>query len=380
MKHDSSQRILIVDDDKNLLDAMRRAYRKVFDLTVALGGEEGLEVIDNEGPFAVVVSDQQMPGMDGVTFLNRVSERSPDTVRVMLTGNADMDTAIQAVNEGQIFRFLTKPCPEDTFRAVVDSASEQFRLRQAEKLLLEGTLRGSIEVLADVLALANPDAFGRAMRIQNLVKQLVELLGMADPWVYETAALLSQIGLVAIPPDMIQKLAAGECSGEEYDQIMSRHPAVARELLSKIPRLELVSDVIAVQRMDYKDARESDLDPLVLRGGQILNLALDFEELTSMGIDPKKAAGDLEGRSGRYSPKLVSLLPKLELEAYAGVERGVTLREVHVGMLLAEDVRSDDGAVVVKKGTRISPGLLAKLYNYDELRGIVQPFRVRVGV
>ena len=379
MQDSPTDRILIVDDDQNLLDAMRRAYRKVFDLTVALGGEEALDVLEHKGPFSVVVSDQQMPGMDGVTFLRQASEVAPDTVRVMLTGNADMDTAIQAVNEGHIFRFLTKPCPEDTFRSVVDSANEQYRLRHAEKLLLEGTLRGSIEVLADVLALANPDAFGRAMRIQNLVSQLVELLHIPDAWIYDTAALLSQIGLVAIPPDMIQKLADGECNGVEYDQIMSRHPAVARELLSKIPRLEMVSEVIAVQRMTYAEARDSDLDPQILRGGQVLKIALDFDELTSMGVDPEKAIQDLESRSGSYSPKLLSVLAKVKLEAYSGAERGVTLREVHVGMLLAQDVKSKDGMVVVKKGARISPGLLAKLFNYDELRGIVQAFLVRVG-
>ena len=375
----TTERILLVDDDQSLIDAMRRAYRKVLDLTVALGAEEGLRTIEQEGPFAVVVSDQQMPGMDGVTFLNHVSSMAPDTVRVMLTGNADMDTAIQAVNEGQIFRFLTKPCPEDTFRSVVDAAKEQFRLRNAERLLLEGTLRASIEVLADVLALSNPDAFGRAMRIQGLVRQLVERLHMPDAWMYETAALLSQIGLVAIPPDILGKLSEGECSGEEYDAIMERHPAVAQQLLAKIPRLEEVSEIIALQRMDYETARQSDVDPQILRGGQVLHVALDYEEMTSMGVPPAKAIAVMEGREGRYAGKLLSLLPELELEEFSGVERAVTLAECRVGMVLVQDVESDDGTVVVKRGTRIGPGMLHRLCSYDELRGIRQPFRVRVG-
>jgi response regulator RpfG family c-di-GMP phosphodiesterase len=380
MNPTTSRKILLVDDEQSLLDGLRRSHRKGYDLTCALGGAAGLDALDREGPFAVVVSDQQMPGMDGITLLRKIAELSPDTCRVMLTGNADLDTAIGAVNEGSIFRFLTKPCPAETFSATLDAALEQYRLRKAEKLLLEETLRGSVEVLADVLALANPGAFGRAVRIRDLVHQMVTILQMDDAWLYETAALLSQIGLVALPADLVEKLAAGECSGEEYDQVMSRHPSVARELLEKIPRLERVAEVIALQRMSYGDARKSDQDPEVLRGGQILGLASDFEELISMGARIQTATDTLAGRTGRYSPKLLSLLGKLELRHQSGVERAINLPELRIGMHLASDVRSKDGATVVTKGQRVTRSLIARLRNYDDLRGIVQPIKVRVGV
>jgi len=379
MNSSTSTKILLVDDEQSLLDGLRRTHRKGYKLTCALGAEAALELIDAEGPFAVVVSDQQMPGMDGVTFLRRVAELSPDTCRVMLTGNADLDTAIQAVNEGSIFRFLTKPCPPEIFSSTLDCALEQYRLRKTEQLLLEETLSGSIEVLADVLALTNPSAFGRAVRVRDLVHQMISILHMSDQWLYDTAALLSQIGLVALPSDLVEKLAEGNCSGEEYDEVMARHPNVARELLEKIPRLERVAEVIAIQRMTYEEARTSDKDPEILRGGQILGLVIDYEELLSMGAARKTASETLAGREGRYSPKLLTLLEKLEVRQQGGVEHAVNLAELRIGMQLSADVRAEDGAVVVTSGQRVTRGLIAKLQNYHELRGIVQPIKVRVG-
>src|ERR1700733_8122058 len=102
-----SNRILCVDDDINILEGYQRALRKEFDITTAPGGEEALVKIRDEGPFAVVVSDMRMPGMDGIQLLTRIKQVAPESVRIMLTGNADQQTAMNAVNEGNIFRFLT---------------------------------------------------------------------------------------------------------------------------------------------------------------------------------------------------------------------------------------------------------------------------------
>ena len=104
-----SNKILIVDDDPNLLAAVQRQLRKLYAIETAIGPEEGLKAISEQGPFAVIVSDYRMPVMDGIQFLSRVRQLAPDSVRMMLTGNADLQTAVDAVNEGSIFRLLTKP-------------------------------------------------------------------------------------------------------------------------------------------------------------------------------------------------------------------------------------------------------------------------------
>src|SRR5689334_22713738 len=123
-----SIKILCVDDDPNILQGYKRAFRRDFEIHIAEGGIEGLAMIENEGPFAVVVSDMRMPVMDGIQFLIRVRELAPQSVRMMLTGNADQQTAIDAVNQGNIFRFMTKPCPPDVMATMLNAGIEQYRL------------------------------------------------------------------------------------------------------------------------------------------------------------------------------------------------------------------------------------------------------------
>ena len=114
------EKILFVDDEENVLAAFRRQFKKTFNLETASNSILGLEVLQTEGPFAVVIADFRMPEMDGIQFLSRVKEISPDTVRIMLTGHADLNTAIDAVNSGNIFRFLTKPCPVDILTNAIE--------------------------------------------------------------------------------------------------------------------------------------------------------------------------------------------------------------------------------------------------------------------
>lgn len=136
-------RILFVDDDQSVLDSLRRGLHRCYDVTTARGSEEGLRVVTEEGPFAIVVSDLRMPGMDGVQFLQRVRALSPLSVAIMLTGHGDLTAAMTAVNEGHIFRFLTKPCPFDCLSKALDAGLEQYRLAATDKELLRITLENA---------------------------------------------------------------------------------------------------------------------------------------------------------------------------------------------------------------------------------------------
>ena len=205
-----TRNILCVDDEPNLLSAIERQFRKRFEITTALGPELALRAIAERGPFAVVVSDLRMPRMDGIQFLARVRQISPDTVRIMLTGQADLTDAIEAVNQGNIFQFLAKPSPPDMLGRAFESALEQHGLIQAERELLERTLTGSVEVLSEILSLVNAPAFGRAQRIRRYVAHIVTALGLPNRWQYELAALLSLIGCVTVPVDILDKIHAFE--------------------------------------------------------------------------------------------------------------------------------------------------------------------------
>ena len=132
------ERILFVDDDPNILEAYHRKLQHVLHVRTAQGPHLGLREIEEKGPFAVVVADMNMPLMNGVEFLARVREFAPETVRMMLTGNSDIKTAMDAVNEGCVFRFLTKPCPSKLMGDSLAAAIKQHRLITAEKEVWRG--------------------------------------------------------------------------------------------------------------------------------------------------------------------------------------------------------------------------------------------------
>ena len=166
-----SNRVLIVDDDPNLLAGFRRRLRRQFELETASGGREGLEAIRRGGPFSVVVSDYLMPEIDGVEFLARVREHAPETVRMMLTGSADLHAAIQAINQGHIYRFLTKPCGTEELVEALHAGIGEYRRTHKERKFNRRTrrwLNQAMEVQQSLLPNAGPvleglDIFGRSV-------------------------------------------------------------------------------------------------------------------------------------------------------------------------------------------------------------------------
>ena len=128
-----SNRVLFVDDDPKILAAFQRQLRKKVVIETVESGAEGLEVLRRDGPFSLVVTDYCMPSMNGIEFLGRAREIAPETVRIMLTGSADLGAAIQAVNQGNIFRFLTKPCSPENLLEAVQAGIHEYRRTHKER-------------------------------------------------------------------------------------------------------------------------------------------------------------------------------------------------------------------------------------------------------
>lgn len=368
--------ILLVDDDQNLLDALCRQHRKRFELVQACGPEAALAALAaaERTHFAVAVVDYQMPGMDGATLLAEIKVRSPDTVRMMLTGNADQEAAIAAVNKGAIFKYLTKPCPPEIVAAALEAALSEHRARRAERDLLENTLQGAIRVLADVLALVNPQAFGRALRIQQIVRQLARRLQVQDAWAYETAALLSQLGCVAVPSDILLRHAAGQPLSLEQRRVFERHPEVAKDLLGRIPRLEPVVEMVAAQK-DRCD--QGELPPL---GARVLAVALAYDDLVARGTAPAEAIQRLRWRKGELDGELLDLLHDVEPPGRALSLCTLEVAALAEGMTLDEDLFLKGGALLLPRGHEVSAGTVLRLRSYVEAGAIAKQVRVRAPV
>ena len=251
----STDRILLIDDDQNLLDGLTRVHRKAFNLVTACGAQPGIQTVETGGPFAAVFCDYQMPGMNGGTVLAKIHELAPDTTRVLLTGNSDLDTAVDAINRGGIFRFLRKPCDRDTFAACAKAAISLHHMMRGERDLLERTFKACVSVLCEILSLTNPTAFGRAQRTAYYVRQLAKAGQQEMTWQLETAALLSQVGLVAVPTEVLRAMASGTDLTPPQRAILGRHPKIASDLLQSIPRLEDVAKIVLYQSKRFDGSK-----------------------------------------------------------------------------------------------------------------------------
>ncbi len=372
---DDCRRILCVDDEPNVLEGLERNLFDEFDVSTARSGLEGLNMLRTEGPFAVVVSDMQMPTMNGAIFLTRVRKLSPHTVRILLTGHADIDAAISAVNDGNIFRFLLKPCPVDMLTKSLNDAVELYRLVNAEKELLEKTVAGSAKVFINILSLASPTAFSRAEFVKRYMQHMVGELELKEKWPFELAAMLSQIGCITLPPDTMNKVYAGQEISNDEKQMLTTIPQTGYDLLSSIPRFEGVAEMIKRQNDVIVDTTDGDE---VLLGASMLRVALKVDQLVAGGLTISQAVGTLKNGEENFEARFLDILAGFRGGERGDVIKAVSLKELKPFMVLDEDVLSADGQVIIGKGHEVSLALKERLENFSRRIGIAEPIRVRV--
>jgi response regulator RpfG family c-di-GMP phosphodiesterase len=370
--------VLCVDDEPHILEGMRDVLRRTFDVRTASGGVEGLEMLRADpGTFALVISDMRMPVMTGDAFLREARIAAPDAVRILLTGHADMDAAVRAVNHAHLFRFLTKPCAAEELLRACAAGVGQHRLLTAERVLLEQTLRGSIDALAGTLALANPAAFGRGVRLKELVSGLADAAGLASRWEVEVAAMLAHIGAVTLPQPTAEKLYAGEPLNPAEQVMVDRIPEVTRRLLAKIPRLEGVLAILASYAQELEPGDPASLE-LLSEGARALRIVTDYDELESEGVAPEVALGTMSTRRIYDRSLLDALAGVVGVGNRAPAVMEIALAALECGTTLADDVRTSNGGLLVARGQAVTPQMIERLANIGE-DGIRQPLRVFEG-
>ena len=374
-----SRKILFVDDEENILRGFERTLRSTYQIETAVGPSLGLAALAERGPFAVVVSDLRMPGMDGIQFLSEARKRHPDTVRLMLSGNADFEAAVSAVNRGHVFQFLTKPCPPDQLRAALDAAIAQNRLIVAERELLEQTLHGSVGMMTEVLSVVNPIAFGRASRIRRYVRQMSTDLHLPNLWEFDVAAMLSQIGCIAVPPDILEKVYGGKTLTKTEAESFAGHPSVGHDLVAKIPRLEVISEIIRLQATPLH-FHPANLGDVIAVGAQMLMIATCFDDAITKGATPASAVKLMRDRPSVYQATLVAAIERAEICTAELVRKALYLRELRPRMIVDQDIQVKNGLFIVAKGQIISDALIARLLNFASAFGIAEPVSMLVPV
>jgi len=415
----SSATLLFVDDESNILSSLRRLFRPLgYKILLAPGGEEGLEIMRNSA-VDLVISDMRMPEMDGATFLARVAEQWPTTMRILLTGYADMESTIAAINAGKIYKYISKPWDENEIKISVRRALEQRFLEQERQRLLaltkrqnrelqafnanlEETVRqrtqelrktmelleqahrslkdnyvGSIKVLSNIIELRESGSTGHARRVAELARDLAVKMDLDSETVQQVlfAALLHNIGKVGLPDRLINK-PFHELLAEERDQVM-KHPAIGEGLLMGLDNLQLAAKLIRNQHEQfngcgYPDGLAREAIPL---GARIIALANDYDELLhGMLLRKQQSQSEaqsylLKHRGKRYDPELVDIF----LDMVGAAKARPTKERVHLvksngltaGMMLARDLVVHDRALLLSKGHLLDEGLIQRIHELE---------------
>lgn len=377
-----NKKVLFVDDEMNVLNAMQRTLRGQFDVAVCDNPKKAAEVLRTEGPFAVLVSDMRMPGMNGIELLATARSVAPDTVRVMLTGNADQRTAIEAVNKGEIFRFLSKPADPTVLKNVLALGVRQYELVSAEKELLEQTLNGSVKVLAEMLSIVKPEAFGRTDRLRAIAKQIASRVDNVVEWELDTAVSLALLGCVGLRSELLDKVLQGFPLSNAEKLEYEAHPLLAADLIKNIPRLANVADAVLYQNKRFDgggfpiDDRKGEDLPL---GSRILHLVLAYDELTRRGTADAAVYEELRQQQGRFDPRMLDALRGgIEGLGSTAVFR-IPVQKVTDGMTIQEDVKTTTGTLLVCSGQVVTPTVRAHLARFHDSGLLTAPLLVSAG-
>jgi response regulator RpfG family c-di-GMP phosphodiesterase len=376
--------VLVVDDTEANVDILVDALGELYDVSVAMDGREAMETVADEPPDLILL-DIMMPEMDGYEVCQRLKghERYAKIPIIFLTALTEIENKTKGFQLGAV-DYITKPFEIAEVKARVQT---HLKLALAEwelQDLVVKTLGGAIEVLTEILSVANPTAFSRTSRLKRHANALMAAFNLKDFWQIRMAAMLSQIGCIAVSPDTIEKIFRGQNVLVKERERYDRHPQIGYELIRKIPRLTEVAEIIARQQdLQKKTGFKGDeqVPRLIQIGSQILKLVLAYEKLTYSGKSSVDAMTELKQSEGEYSPKLLekfSQIVEREPQPAKMDVRKISPRDVTVGMVLAKDIITSSGSVLVKAGTQINPFLFEILHNSSKSEYSEDTFEVFV--
>lgn len=374
----ATRRVLCVDDDERVLEGISRTISSDFELITCAAPLRALNLLDTTPSFAVLVSDLRMPGLDGIGLLDRARTVAPETVRVLLTGQAELADAVAAVNRGGLFRFLMKPCAPEQLDRTLREACEQHELIVAERELREDTLRGCLRAMAAALGAAAPAAFGRAERVARLAAHVARAIGCPDAWHVEAGVLLSAAATAALPAEVAARVNSGDALSALDRAMVTRLPAVLDDALRDIPR---IADVRAAAAFTLGGigaprarAAERGAAPDALAA---LQAVIDLDVLRARGFTDEVALRMLISRNVHGADVVAALQAYFDERATRPVRAIGRTDDLLVGTELEEDVVDVDGTLVASRGQILSTGVSERVHNHAAMRQLRMPLRVR---
>lgn len=368
----------MIDDDKDILASYQVNLRKDFIVRIASNANQAMEILKAENDIGVIVTDYKMPDINGVNLLKMIRQIYPDPIRIMITGFADMQIAVNAVNEGSIFRFLTKPMPTPELKQIIHDALIQYNLKKNEKELLNNTLKGTLKLLIDLISLSIPQSLNIGSQARAVARKIGVKTGDIELWELEVASLLSNIGLLLLPNDIIQKKAEGKDLSSSEAAVFNSHPELGANLLKNIPRFEKISDAILHMNNNYSSKNDVNIaNESIPIYSRILKISNDYIQYIQLNKTPLEAYEKMLEIYYQYDPKLLELL----LSEVVGSENNrkikqIQLMELKSGMVVAKDIVDERETVLFKKDKEITEPIIIRLQQISNVRKIVQPLLV----
>ena len=419
-KSTSRPRILCVDDEPNILSSLRRLFRaQGYDVLIANSGAEGLLLLETEA-VDLVISDMRMPVMDGSAFLEKVRSRWPETIRLLLTGYADIQSIIDAINRGEIYRYITKPWDDQDIQLIVKHALERkelelekkrlealtFRqneelkelnatleqkilertkeLRNAHDLLLganeklKNSFLTSIKVFSNVIEMRGGKLAGHSRQVADLARKIAQKLELGAGSIQDifVAALLADIGKMGFSDELINT-PLSQLTSDQLG-LFYKHAVRAEQLLLPLDDLHDAAKIIRSQheRFDGKGFPDGLLGEQIPLGARILAIAKDYHQLQIGTLTPKRLFPDdakalvIKGAGSRYDSRVIDGFRRVFNDKGVDIEiQIVKVRNLLPGMVIATDLVSQEGMLLLPANHVLEQATIEKLRLYDVTRG-----------
>lgn len=318
----SAHTVLLVDDEINNLQLLKRTLRGKYNILTASNGKEGLEVLENNiGRISLIVSDHKMPVMEGTEFLEKANKISPDVIKILLTGFSDIEILMDAVNKCNLFQYMLKPFDPQELEQVIENGIDKFDLASSKSSILTDLRElfyKTIKSISSALDAKDPYTHGHSLRVTLYSLILAKELNLTDKSLeeIELAGLLHDIGKIAIPQSILCK--PGKLTDEEF-AIMKSHPENSEKLISNIKKLEGITNWLKAhhEKWDgsgYPGHLKGEEIPISAR---IIALADTYDAMTSTrsyrkALEHEVAIEEIKRCSGtQFDPNLAALFIKL---------------------------------------------------------------------
>jgi CheY-like chemotaxis protein len=372
--------ILIVDTDGKALSDLQRRLRKKFTTHIALGPRLGLQRIQEEGPFALVLAEFSMPEMDGVDFMAKAGELCPESTRVLYSRAAlDAGDLMRAINEARVFHVLPASCDEQTLIEVVQEGIDRFKRTSTSVANMNEVHAIFAKAVHELVCWLRGDVRDMISPVLPLLRGLCRNTRHKDPTLTETAFLLSVIGLIALPPSLLQKIAAGETLTEDERLIFAQHPEHAVEWVRHLPQLD---EVVAILQ-GYADFLRLALQPGADTSGipqssALLAMSMEFRLAGYGKLEDGAILARMRG-AGVYTQALLKAM-ETELTRMDQSEIEIEQSKLQPGMVLARSVigtREGGDVVLVPEGYELSRTTIVFLRQAARHGQVRDPFFIR---